>query len=211
MLSDAYWEETVGVLLDAAAEVHAALGIEFEFVNVGGGLGIPYRPGQAPVDVPGLARRLAAVWDARLKGSGAVLPRVPALYMENVSRRVGRAARVCGWEVGTATPHRACFVCYLVSEDAHRDAVATRHARRRPTYEDLATRPRRPRDKRPLPSGTVVSVMLAPFPHSPLVRPIGAHYVSIPVSSLALVFFFNLSSPPVPTAHRPSRSSPTSP
>ena len=46
MLSEAYWSETVTVLLDAVARIHSELGITFEFINIGGGLGIPYRPGQ---------------------------------------------------------------------------------------------------------------------------------------------------------------------
>lgn len=43
--------ETVAALMDTVAAVHAALGITFEFVNVGGGIGIPYQPTQATVDV----------------------------------------------------------------------------------------------------------------------------------------------------------------
>ena len=46
------WQrETVAALMDTVAAVHAALGITFEFVNVGGGIGIPYQPTQATVDV----------------------------------------------------------------------------------------------------------------------------------------------------------------
>lgn len=81
VLSEEYWEEAVGVLLDAVAEVHSALGISFEFINVGGGLGIPYRPSQPRVDVTRVAARLRAVVDAKLKANP--LPVEPALYMEN--------------------------------------------------------------------------------------------------------------------------------
>lgn len=37
--------------MDTAAAVHAALGITFEFINIGGGIGIPYRQGQPAVDI----------------------------------------------------------------------------------------------------------------------------------------------------------------
>lgn len=46
-----YMVHTTQMLLELAAEVGAALNIEFEFINVGGGLGIPYRPGEAVFDV----------------------------------------------------------------------------------------------------------------------------------------------------------------
>ncbi len=57
------------------------LGISFEFVNIGGGLGIPYREGEPPVDVAELAARLRAVFDSRLAAHGIAVP--PRLCMEN--------------------------------------------------------------------------------------------------------------------------------
>lgn len=40
-----------GALIDTAAEIEREAGIAFDHVNVGGGLGIPYRPGEAPLDL----------------------------------------------------------------------------------------------------------------------------------------------------------------
>jgi diaminopimelate decarboxylase len=46
---------TIDMLLDLAAEVGKALGIRFEFLNIGGGIGIPYRPDHESFDLKGLA------------------------------------------------------------------------------------------------------------------------------------------------------------
>ena len=53
-----YFVETAAMLFDLVGEIVETLGITCEFVNIGGGIGIPYRPEQQPVD-------LAAVcgWD----------------------------------------------------------------------------------------------------------------------------------------------------
>jgi diaminopimelate decarboxylase len=45
-----YFIETAQLLFDLVVEVQESLGIRIEFVNLGGGIGIPYRPEQEPVD-----------------------------------------------------------------------------------------------------------------------------------------------------------------
>ena len=81
VLNNEYWRETLTVLLDTIAQVHRELGISFEFINIGGGLGIPYRPGQPENDVETLAKNLKAVVSERL--SAHALPFTPRLFMEN--------------------------------------------------------------------------------------------------------------------------------
>jgi diaminopimelate decarboxylase len=46
-----YFVETAVMLFELAAEISKELSIKFEFVNLGGGIGIPYRPDQEPVDI----------------------------------------------------------------------------------------------------------------------------------------------------------------
>ncbi len=46
-----YFIETAGLLFDTAVELKKELGIELEFVNLGGGIGIPYRPGEKAVNL----------------------------------------------------------------------------------------------------------------------------------------------------------------
>lgn len=51
-----YIVETVHMLLAIVKEIQAELGIKFEFINIGGGIGIPYRPEQKQFNVKALAR-----------------------------------------------------------------------------------------------------------------------------------------------------------
>ena len=46
-----YFVETAKLLFDLAVELKRELGISLDFVNIGGGIGIPYRPEQKPVDL----------------------------------------------------------------------------------------------------------------------------------------------------------------
>ena len=50
-----YMVETISMLLDVIEMVSQALNIKFEFFNIGGGIGIPYRPGDKHFDMPTLA------------------------------------------------------------------------------------------------------------------------------------------------------------
>ena len=50
--------ELVEVILLRAADLAAALDLTFEFVNVGGGIGIPYRPDETPFDFDHFAAEL---------------------------------------------------------------------------------------------------------------------------------------------------------
>jgi diaminopimelate decarboxylase len=48
-LDPRYFIETARILFEVIAEISAEPGITFEFANLGGGIGIPYRPDQKPV------------------------------------------------------------------------------------------------------------------------------------------------------------------
>nr|WP_281173750.1 diaminopimelate decarboxylase [Deferrisoma camini] len=74
-----YFVETVRMLLAVVEEVQDALGIRFEFVNMGGGLGIPYRPEDEPLDLESMATRIAGL----LEEFGRTHGYVPRLLMES--------------------------------------------------------------------------------------------------------------------------------
>ncbi len=59
-----YHIETARILFELAVEVKQKTGIRVEFVNLGGGAGIPYRPEQKPLDYTYLARGIRAAYDA---------------------------------------------------------------------------------------------------------------------------------------------------
>jgi len=54
-LGHQYMVETVRMLLEVIEIVSQSLGIKFEFLNIGGGVGISYRPEDEPFDMPALA------------------------------------------------------------------------------------------------------------------------------------------------------------
>ncbi|HMQ30760.1 MAG TPA: diaminopimelate decarboxylase [Chloroflexaceae bacterium] len=70
---------TAHMLFALAAELSAALGIGFELINLGGGVGIPYRPEDEPVDLATVGAGVRRAYEAAFAGSG--LQR-PALAME---------------------------------------------------------------------------------------------------------------------------------
>ncbi|KAF0747234.1 hypothetical protein AaE_007813 [Aphanomyces astaci] len=46
VMNNEYWKETITGLYETAMQIKKELGITFEFMNIGGGLGIPYLPDQ---------------------------------------------------------------------------------------------------------------------------------------------------------------------
>ncbi len=74
-----YIVQTAVMLLEQVARIGEALGIRFEFINIGGGLGIPYRPSDDPLDLAAMAREITAAVDAFAESNGYR----PRLYMES--------------------------------------------------------------------------------------------------------------------------------
>ncbi|WP_372648353.1 diaminopimelate decarboxylase [Draconibacterium sp.] len=50
-LESSYFVETAELLFNLIVEVYEKTGVKIEFANLGGGIGIPYRPGEKPVDM----------------------------------------------------------------------------------------------------------------------------------------------------------------
>lgn len=50
-LEEAYHIETAKMLFELVVEIHQKLGIKIEFVDLGGGYGIPYEPGEKEIDL----------------------------------------------------------------------------------------------------------------------------------------------------------------
>lgn len=55
ILSPAYFEEVVEKLLDIAGPISLKLGISFDFIDIGGSLGVPYRPEEKEIDLDAVA------------------------------------------------------------------------------------------------------------------------------------------------------------
>jgi diaminopimelate decarboxylase len=65
-----YHIETGRILFELAVEIKRETGIGLEFINLGGGVGIPYKPEQEAVSWDALARGLKEVYDAILPPAG---------------------------------------------------------------------------------------------------------------------------------------------
>jgi diaminopimelate decarboxylase len=65
-----YFVETGRLLFELVAEISTAIGIRFEFVNIGGGIGIPYRPDQTAVPLGCVAEGIKAAYDRIIVSEG---------------------------------------------------------------------------------------------------------------------------------------------
>jgi diaminopimelate decarboxylase len=69
-LSIPYHVETARMLFELAVEIQVKTGVRIEFVNLGGGVGIPYRPEQEAVDYEVLAAGIQAAYNEVIKPAG---------------------------------------------------------------------------------------------------------------------------------------------
>ncbi|KKH94831.1 diaminopimelate decarboxylase [Methanosarcina sp. 1.H.T.1A.1] len=69
-LNPDYFAETARILFELIVEISKELGIRFEFVNLGGGIGIPYRPEQEPVSLETIAKGVKEAYDATITANG---------------------------------------------------------------------------------------------------------------------------------------------
>jgi diaminopimelate decarboxylase len=72
--------ETIDIFFSLAGEIYKKLGITFEFLNVGGGLGIPYKPQDQPLDIQKISRGMRGLYHEKVLRSGH--PEVP-IVMES--------------------------------------------------------------------------------------------------------------------------------
>ncbi len=65
-----YFVETAKMLFELAVELKQDLGISLEFINIGGGIGIPYRPEQQSVDLEAIVKGIEHEYDRYIKPAG---------------------------------------------------------------------------------------------------------------------------------------------
>ena len=69
-LDGSYFVETAHLLFELVGELSAELGIEFEFVNIGGGIGIPYKPEEKSVDLSAVGEGIRKLYEELIVGKG---------------------------------------------------------------------------------------------------------------------------------------------
>lgn len=62
-LKSSYFVETAHMMFDLATQIKHELDIELEFINLGGGFGIPYKPGQESLDVTRVSEGVKKLYD----------------------------------------------------------------------------------------------------------------------------------------------------
>lgn len=100
-----YIVETARMLLQISELVEKELGIRFEFLNIGGGLGIPYKPEDNALDLDSMAAEITALFN-EFKGTHGYAPR---MYMES-----GR------WMTG---PHGALITTAINHKNTYRNYI----------------------------------------------------------------------------------------
>ena len=65
-----YIIDTATLLFDLVSEISAQVGITFDFVNIGGGVGIPYRPDQQAMDLERVGKGIAEAYQTHLIAKG---------------------------------------------------------------------------------------------------------------------------------------------
>jgi diaminopimelate decarboxylase len=69
-LSPQYFIDTAELLFDLAVEISRKVGITFELINLGGGIGIPYKPEQVGVDLELVSAGIRKAYETRLIANG---------------------------------------------------------------------------------------------------------------------------------------------
>ena len=69
-LDPEYIIDTAKLLFGLVAELTEKVGITFEFVNIGGGIGIPYKPDQKAMDIDYVGRGIEKAYDELVVGRG---------------------------------------------------------------------------------------------------------------------------------------------
>ena len=69
-LDPQYIIDTATLLFDLAVEISRKVGITFDFVNIGGGIGIPYRPDQKAMDIARVGEGIEEAYATHLRAQG---------------------------------------------------------------------------------------------------------------------------------------------
>lgn len=62
--------ETALMLFDLVAEISKEVGIKFEFINLGGGIGIPYKPEDKEVNLEELSKKIKNLYEEKITKNG---------------------------------------------------------------------------------------------------------------------------------------------
>ncbi len=96
-LNPDYFVDTADMLFDLAIEIYRKLGVRLEFVNIGGGFGIPYRPGEKAIDLEYISGKIRSLYDKKIRPAG--------LDPRGSAGRRGRLRDPGGWQRADQPDH----------------------------------------------------------------------------------------------------------
>ncbi|PSN97737.1 diaminopimelate decarboxylase [Candidatus Marsarchaeota G2 archaeon ECH_B_SAG-C16] len=70
VLDPEYFPAATSKLLEIGERITRTLGVEFEFIDIGGGFGVPYRPEDKPLDIERVAEAVCSTVNHHLEGGG---------------------------------------------------------------------------------------------------------------------------------------------
>jgi diaminopimelate decarboxylase len=79
-LNPDYFADTAEMLFNLVIEIKGSLGLEFEFVNLGGGFGVPYRPEESPIDIEYVSKKICGLYERLIRAKGL---HPPNIFMES--------------------------------------------------------------------------------------------------------------------------------
>lgn len=104
-LETAAFVRTAEIMFELAVEIKERLGIAVEFINLGGGIGLPYTLEQKPVDINAVGQGIRAKYDDILRK----VQLEPALAFESGRAMTGDA----GWLVSTVLHKKDTYKHYV--------------------------------------------------------------------------------------------------
>lgn len=105
-LDGSFFVETARMVFDLAVRIQDKVGVRMEFVNLGGGIGIPYRPEQQPVDLSAVGEGVRKLYEDMIVPAGLDPLKV---LMENGRMITGPH----GFLVTTAVHHKHIYRDYV--------------------------------------------------------------------------------------------------
>jgi diaminopimelate decarboxylase len=105
-LDVSYFVETARMVFQLAVDLKKKLGIHLEFVNLGGGIGIPYRPEESLFDLAAFSRGVKVLYEELIVGNG--------LDPLKIYTELGRCITgPFGYLITTARHHKATYKEYV--------------------------------------------------------------------------------------------------
>ncbi len=79
VLDPEYFGSISSVIFNLATQLSKSLGIKFSYIDIGGGFGVPYKPGQQRLDMDTVAE---SIWEGMKRQFNSADLEMPVLYME---------------------------------------------------------------------------------------------------------------------------------